>query len=181
MSTGDSDDTAGVDLLELLAADHHRLRHLVREDTDTATLVRELATHLVADAHLLYAEARHSVFDVDPLVDDLADVDHLLEEALVDLDKHPDADIRKRVQELAVRHIDHQEDGLFPRMRDEVDARRLVALGDVLGETLSQAPTHAHPNLPAEGPLAIVADALAARFDELRDAYREGRQGKEAD
>jgi hypothetical protein len=172
----------GSDLLELLAADHHRLRHLVLEDTDTAVLVRELATHLVADAHLLYAEARRSVANADPLVDDLADVDHLLEEALVDLDKHAgDPDVRKRVRELAARHIDHQEDGLFPRMRDEVDRRRLVALGDALGEVLAQAPTHAHPNLPAEGPLAIIADALAARYDELRDAYREGRRGKEAD
>jgi hypothetical protein len=173
-----SDDApSGSDLLDLLAADHHRIRHLVAEDPDAPTLVRELASHLVAEARLLYPEARRSVAGIDRLVDDLLDVDHLLEEALVELDKADTPEHRKRIRELAVRHADHQEDGLFPRLREEADPARLAALGDVLGEVLAEAPSHAHPRLPDEGAFAVIADALAARFDELRDAYREGKQG----
>ena len=174
-------DGTGSDLLDLLAADHRRIRRLVAEDADVPTLRRELSAHLVAEAHLLYPEARRSVYSVDQLVDDLLDADHVLEEALVDLDRHDEAAARGRVQELAVRHVDRQEDELFPRLRADADPRRLVALGDALGEVVSQAPSHAHPNLPDEGSLSVIADALAARFDELRDAYREGREGKDGE
>jgi hypothetical protein len=172
-----SGDGSGADLLELLAADHHRMRHLVAEQTDAATLIRELASHLVAETRLLYPEARRSVAGVDRLVDDLLDVDHLLEDALVDLDKADTPEYRKRIRELAVRHADHQEDALFPRVREEADPARLAVLGDVLGEVLAEAPSHAHPRLPDEGAFSVIADALAARFDELRDAFREGTEG----
>lgn len=165
---------AGTDLLELLETDHQRIRRLLTEG-DGRTLVRELSIHLVAEAHLLYAEARRHVADGDALVDELLDVDHRLEEALVDLDKARGEDARARVDELALAHIDQQERRLFPAVADAVDRHRLAALGDVLGEVMREAPTHPHPRLPDEGSLAIIADAFAARYDELRDAYRDGR------
>jgi hypothetical protein len=168
-----SDDTTPVDLLELLAADHHRIRHLVREDIEVPTLVRELAAHLVAEAQLLYPEARHSVADIDKVVDDLLDIDHLIEEALVDLEKADTADHRKRVLELAVRHADHQEDLLFPHVKEQADPERLGDLGVVLGQVLSEAPSHAHPNLPDHGAFGIIADTLASRIDRWRDKHRD--------
>jgi len=39
------------------------------------------------------------------------------------------------------------------------------------------APTHPHPHLSDSGVLETLSDLVAARLDELRDAFREGRRG----
>jgi hypothetical protein len=164
------------DVLELLEADHHRIRHLLAEGAPDAELIRELTVHIVTEAHLVYPEARHNVADIDRTVDDLLDVDHLLEEALLDLEIGGGDDVRKRVRELGVRHCDHQEDLLFPRLRSDIERDHLVDLGDALGEAMAGAPTHPHPNLPDEGLRSSYADAIAAIIDDWRDARRRRRE-----
>jgi hypothetical protein len=113
---------------------------------------------------------------IDAVVDDLLDVDHLLEEALLDLEKGGGDDVRKRVRELGVRHCDHQEDQLFPRMRTDIDRQHLVDLGEALGVVMTGVPTHPHPHLPDEGLRAAYADAIAAVIDDWRDALRRRRE-----
>jgi hypothetical protein len=163
------------DLLELLEADHRRVERLLGEGADTHTLVHEIATHVVAEAQVLYPEARRSL-NADDLVDACLDLDHLLEEGLVSLE-HEETDATA-LGELFSRHVVRQEADLFPALHAAVPAARLVALGDGLQLAVRTAPTHGHPHLPDSGTLEVIADAVAARLDELRDAFREGRRGK---
>jgi hypothetical protein len=165
----------GPDLLELLEADHRRIERLLTDGAEQHTLVHEIETHVVAEDQLLYREARREL-NADDLVDACLDVDHLLEEALVNLERgsvDPAA-----VAQLFARHTARQEADLFPALHAAVPAERLVALGEGLQQAMRMAPTHGHPHLPESGPLEIIADVVAARLDELRDAFREGRRGR---
>jgi hypothetical protein len=166
-------DAESPDVLELLEADHRRIERVLAESTDTAEIVREIATHLVAEDQELYREARKQL-DADALVDACLDLDHRLEETLVRLEDGK-ADVNT-VAELMARHVDRQESDLFPALHETVDHDRLVALGDALQMSVRGAPRHAHPHLPDEGSLEVIADAVAARLDQLRDAYRRGRR-----
>ena len=168
-------DDDGPDLLELLEADHRRIERLLAEGADTHTLVHEIETHVVAEDQALYPEARKKL-NADDLVDSCLDVDHLLEEALVGLE-HDSVDLEV-VKELVNRHIARQEADLFPALHEVVPRDRLVGLGDSLQMSIRTAPTHGHPHLPETGALEIVADLVAARLDQLRDAFRAGREGK---
>lgn len=165
----------GPDLLELLEADHRRVERLLADGADTNTLVHEIATHVVAEAQVLYPEARRSL-NADDLVDACLDLDRLLEEGLVALEH--EATDAAALGELFSRHVARQEADLFPALHAAVPAERLIALGDGLQVAIRTAPTHGHPHLPESGSLEVIADAVAARLDELRDAFREGRRGK---
>jgi hypothetical protein len=173
-----ADDTAGdggPDLLELLEADHRRIERLLADGADAHTLIHEIETHVVAEDQILYREARKKL-NADDLVDACLDVDHLLEEALVALE-HSTVDVAV-VKELVGRHVARQEADLFPALHEAVPRDRLVALGDSLQQSMRTAPTRGHPHLPDSGALEIIADLVVARLDQLRDAFREGREGK---
>jgi hypothetical protein len=164
----------GPDLLELLEADHRRIERLLTEGGDSHALVHEIETHVVAEDRTLYREARKQL-NADDLVDACLDLDHLLEESLVALE-HGTTDATA-VKELFDRHVARQEADLFPALHDAVERPRLVELGSNLQYAVRTAPTHGHPHLPDSGVLETLSDLVAARLDELRDAFREGRRG----
>jgi hemerythrin-like domain-containing protein len=171
----DDADNGGPDLLELLEADHRRIERLLGEGADTHTLIHEIETHVVAEDQVLYPEARKKL-NADDLVDACLDVDHLQEEALVALE-HGTVDVGV-VKELFDRHVARQESDLFPALHEVLPRERLVALGDALQLSVRTAPTHGHPHLPDSGTMEVIADLVAARLDQLRDAFREGREGR---
>jgi hypothetical protein len=158
------------DLVELLEADHRRLEQLVADSDAGPELVRELSAHLVAESQLLYPAARRHLPDAEVTVDGLVEVDGRLEEVLLDLDKHGGAGPgATELGELFRRHVSEQQ-WLFPQLRQVVDGAELRRLGDALGPTIMEAPTHPHPHLPAEGRLEVIADAVASGVDHIRDA-----------
>lgn len=163
---------ASGDLVELLVADHQRMLRLIEEGAEHATLVREVSAHVVAEHQLLYPLVRRRVAGGDALVDALVGVDHRLEEALVDLEgADAEGQARSAVESLLARHVSEQH-GVFAALRETATPEELRRLGDALGPTLMQAPTHPHPHLPEEGPLEVIADSLAASLDQARDALR---------
>ena len=167
-------DTAGApDVVELLETDHARIHDLIAAG-DRWAVVRELSSHLVAEDQLVYPALRRAVNDVDELIDACLDGDHELEEALLAVDKEEVADL-DAVAALFSAHVQAIETEVFPRMRATIDNERLVALGDSLQEVVRSAPTHPHPHNPDEGAFEVVADAIAAEIDQIRDAYHEGK------
>ena len=163
------------DLLELLEADHRRIQRLVGEGQTGASLVAELSSHIVAEHQLLHPALRDHLAGGDAAADALTDIDHSLERALGRLEDGEAGVDREEIATLFARHVAGQEE-LFPEVRRAVDPERLQELGQQLGPTLSEAPTHPHPNLPEEGPLEVIGDAVASSLDQLRDALR--RRGR---
>ncbi len=139
---------------------------------DAGALVRELSSHLVAESQLLYPALRREVPDVDFAVDQLVETDHRLEELLADLDDdEDDAGIRAQVRTWFAEHV-RQQDALFPELRLRADPGELRRLGESLGPTIMEAPTHPHPHLPREGAFEVISDAVASSVDHLRDALK---------
>jgi hypothetical protein len=167
-----SDETA--DLLELLEADHHRVSDLLVAVGVGRGLVSEVSTHLVAESQLLYPILRHRLPDADVAVDALLETDHRLEELLLEVergDAGPSEDTE--LVELWADHVRRQE-SLFPELRQVVEPDELRRLGDTLGPTIMEAPTHPHPHLPQEGALEVISDAVASSVDHIRDALKRG-------
>ena len=156
------------DLTELLEADHRRMHASLGAGGASSKLIREVSSHIVAEHQLLYPAVRHRMADGNTVVDNLIAIDHELERSLAEVDRD-----RSRptsgVAALLVRHVEEQE-RLFVELRRVVDADELRRLGQALGPTLMQAPTHPHPHLPEEGPLEVIADAVASSVDHVRDA-----------
>lgn len=171
------------DLVELLEADHRRLEQLIGDGAG-AELVRELAAHLVAETQLLYPAVRRHLPAEETVVDDLLEVDHRLEQLLVQVEKEgPAGRAGRELGALFGRHVSEQA-GLFPQLRGAVDDEELRRLGGALGPTVMEAPTHPHPHLPDHGPLEVIADTVASGVDHIRDALRhqddEARKREEA-
>lgn len=171
-SSGESGQTA--DLLELLEADHHRVSDLLVVVGVSRGLVSEVSTHLVAESQLLYPALRHHLPDADVTVDALLETDHRLEELLVDVergDSGPSDDAE--LADLWADHVRRQE-ALFPELRHVAEPEELRRLGDAVGPTVMEAPTHPHPHLPREGSLEVISDAVASSVDHIRDSLRRG-------
>ena len=159
------------DLVELLQADHARMADVL-SSADSGALVSELSAHLVAESQLLYPALRRAVPDVDFAVDQLLETDHRLEELLAGVDGHqPETAVLAEVRTLFLEHV-RQQDALFPELRLRADPGELRQLGDTLGPTIMEAPTHPHPHLPREGAFEVISDAVASSVDHVRDALK---------
>lgn len=171
-----SDQTA--DLLELLEADHHRISDLLVVVGVGRGLVSEVSTHLVAESQLVYPTLRHHLPDADVSVDALLETDHRLEELLVDIDRDDAAPaVDTELAELWADHVRRQE-ALFSELRPVAEPEELRRLGDALGPTIMEAPTHPHPHLPREGALEVISDAVASSVDHIRDALKRGEHDR---
>jgi len=165
------------DLLELLEADHHRVSDLLTVVGGSRSLVSEVSTHLVAESQLLYPALRHHLPDADVAVDGLLETDHRMEELLLDVDRGDEgAAVGSELRELWTDHVRRQE-ALFSELREVTEPEELRRLGDTLGPTIMEAPTHPHPHLPREGALEVISDAVASSVDHIRDALK--REGHE--
>ena len=174
VESSDRSSDEAAELLELLEADHHRISDLLVVVGVGRGLVSEVSTHLVAESQLLYPALRHRLPDADVAVDGLLETDHRLEELLLEVergDASPSDDTE--LAELWADHVRRQE-ALFPELREVTEPEELRRLGDALGPTIMEAPTHPHPHLPQEGALEVICDAVASSVDHIRDALRRG-------
>ena len=163
------------DLVELLQADHARMADVLAS-ADGSELVSGLSSHLVAESQLLYPVLRREVPDVDFAVDQLVETDHRLEELLADVDDDQGAaGIPAPIAALLSEHV-RQQDALFAELRQRADPRELRRLGESLGPTIMEAPTHPHPHLPREGAFEVISDAVASSVDHIRDALKRERE-----
>ncbi len=170
--TPDQSSDQAADLLELLEADHHRVSDLLVVGGVGRGLVSEVSSHLVAESQLLYPALRHHVPDADVTVDALLETDHRMEELLAEVDRGDgDPAIDAELRELWADHVRRQE-ALFPELRQVAQPEELRRLGETLGPTIMEAPTHPHPHLPREGALEVISDAVASSVDHIRDALK---------
>ena len=151
------------DAIVILREDHKELRRELRafartRQVDTARraelrdrVVDLWAGHLEADDHGLYPEARDRVPDLLPEVLVASERNELVERLVTDLRELPPYDERlaakmQVLDELTERHVDHDEDELFPRVREAMGRNDLRALGRQIRS--NRADQHREPDDP---------------------------------
>ena len=122
------------DITELLTADHRRMARLLDDGAPARELVSELASHLVAEAQLLYPSLRRHLDTGEADVDGLLTTDHRLEQVLTALD-HSGGDPPAELAEVFAHHVSEQE-RLFPQLRRRAGDEELRRLGEALGEVV---------------------------------------------
>lgn len=159
----------GSDILDLLAADHHRIGSVLAEGGSDIDVIRELSMHLYAEEEVLHPLLRRTVANGDDLADDLLDGDHQILVLLREAEEKGVSPLTEELRDLLGRHRDAFATAA-EQARAQVAPDELARLADVLLATLAEAPTHPHPGLAAErGSLKPLLDAAASTVDHLRD------------
>jgi hypothetical protein len=163
----------GSDILELLAADHHRIGGMLAEGGGETEVIRELSMHLYAEEEVLHPALRRDVANGDDLADDLLDVDRQLLHLLREAEEKGLSERTEALRDLFGRHRDAFTAAAVVA-RAQVAPDELTRLAEVLLAALAEAPTHPHPGLADErGALKPLLDATASTVDHLRDRLHE--------
>lgn len=174
-------DASGTDLAELIAADHRAVEALFdRLDADAGDrkevveeLVKALSRHAVAEEQVVYPALR-AAEGGDLLADHAIDEHQVVKDALnrVDGGKPDDENVASSlttVMEEVRLHANREEAELLPALRAAVGDERMVELGRAYVEARDKAPTRPHPHAPNTPPGNVVAGAVAAPVDKVRD------------
>jgi hypothetical protein len=68
------------------------------------------------------------------------------------------------------RHVDDEENDLFPKLREHCSQQQLAELGSKVEQAEKTAPTRPHPSSPSEGSSLAALAPGAGMVDRLRDA-----------
>lgn len=171
----------GTDIATIIQADHREVEALF-DQLDAGTgdrkelalqVSRLLSPHAVAEEQVLYPALRGA--DDGDLTADHAIQEHgVIKDALTRLERL-DADSDgfgsslTTVMEQVRTHVHEEENDLLPRLRAAVGDDRMRELGEAFEKAKGRAPTHPHPHAPSTPPANLVAGAVAAPIDKLRD------------
>jgi len=72
------------------------------------------------------------------------------------------------------RHVEEEQEELFPKARRLLGDDLLFELGDRIEKAKKIAPTRPHPRAPDEPPGNLVAGTVAAVMDRAKDMVRDG-------
>lgn len=189
MSASDKPDQA-FDATEYLTRQHREMEHIWAQleeaherGADTqAEIARRLVTllsqHDAIETQLLYPELRRVGGDDGRRMSDHSLDEHqVVREVLASVDgADPSApDVFERFEKCIASvtgHVEEEERDIFPLLRQALDERELVALGERMDKMLPMAPTHPHPMTPRSKVGASVAGAVSGVIDKARDALR---------
>jgi hemerythrin superfamily protein len=181
-------DTEDLDVLELLARQHREIKGLFSVvETSTGAqrrdafhrLVRLLAVHETAEEEVVHPAARRA--GLQDVVEERLREEHGAKELLQQLDElGPDApEFPDRLRELrqdVAEHAEHEETTEFPRLREQHDRERLLAMAKLVRAAEATAPTRPHPGVESGAANAMVGP-FAAIADRARDAIRAATGG----
>ncbi|MHB1923912.1 MAG: hemerythrin domain-containing protein [Acidimicrobiales bacterium] len=181
-----TDKTNNADAVDLLLEQHQEVRRLF-DQVQTAQgdqrremfdcLLRMLAVHETAEEEVIYPLVRAAVPDGDALADARLEEEAEGKTLLAELEKLGTADSAfspklATFQEKVDEHARHEEEKVFPALREHVDPDKLVAARKALETAEAIAPTHPHPHGPDSALGNIVAGPMVAVVDRVRDALR---------
>jgi hemerythrin superfamily protein len=184
----------GGDVIEELTTDHREVEEMFgrieslpsgdkqrKELADQATI--ELVRHSVAEEMYLYPAVRQYLPQGDGIADKEIEEHSGAEQAMKKLEKRgaDDPEFDRLIGELMreVRdHIDDEENGLFPQLRDSAGKEDLDKLGEQVRHAKKAAPTRPHPSVPSTPPANKLLAPGAGLVDRARDALSgRGRSG----
>jgi hemerythrin superfamily protein len=138
-------------------------------------VIAELVRHSVAEEHYVYPAVRQWLPNGDELADRELSEHAEAEYTMKDLDGLDPTDSRfdQLLGQLisAIReHVEHEENDLFPRMREHVDQADLQTLGQQVVSAKESAPTRPHPSSPDKPPMNRILEPGAGLVDRMRDS-----------
>jgi hemerythrin-like domain-containing protein len=174
-----------MDAIALIRQDHRVAEELFRRYeglTDPAgrretveAIIRELSIHAAIEEQVLYPAVQDVLEDGESLAREALDEHRDAKEALSDLDRmdptEPGFDGKVRAMIAEVRHhVEEEETEMLPKLASALPASRLEEIGESLERARTIAPTRPHPHAPQTPPGNVVAGAVAAVVDRIRDA-----------
>ena len=141
-----------MDVIDLLVADHNRVRGLISrykdadeaDDTNEASqladaIIRELNVHMVAEESVFYQAVKKRTNEIKDDVDEGYEEHHVAKVLIGEIqDLKPGSDqwVAKMTVliESVEHHVDEEEDELFPSVRSSTDAPRREELGQEFDE-----------------------------------------------
>ena len=188
-----------MDAIALLQRDHNEVEQLFKEFeklTERAhkskekivnKVIRELAIHSAVEEMLFYPAVRTAALKAntralkeaaDTVLESLEE-HHVAKWTLSELEKMKPEDERydAKVQvlmESVRRHVEEEQEELFPKARRLLGDSLLFELGDRIEKAKKIAPTRPHPRAPDEPPGNLVAGTVAAVMDRAKDMVRDG-------
>ena len=182
------------DIVTVLAAQHDQVRALLTQLHDSFApledpiraaagpfqeLVRLLAIHETAEQEVVYPvlKSQLQAADVaDPRLAEEHEAKRLLSklERMAVIFEFPAT--LAEFEKVAFDHADHEEQQVFPLLRDRIDAdqRRKMAVDFRAAQAV--APTHPHPHAPDSAVGNFLVGPVLATIDRVRDAIRERSQ-----
>ncbi|HEX3540991.1 MAG TPA: hemerythrin domain-containing protein [Acidimicrobiales bacterium] len=179
----------GRNLIALLLEDHAKVKGLLEQVGDAAVdqeslfrrIVKDLATHEVAEEEVVYPAVRSWVKDGEALADARVDEQQQTEVLLASMERmEPDtAEFRGSLEILrsaVLEHATHEEVEVFPALRRDVAPERLATLAQAYTVAKAMAPTHPHPNAPNTFPGNVLVGPAFAIVDRAYDVVRSALQ-----
>jgi hemerythrin superfamily protein len=187
MQTTPTDAQTTEDVVDLLRAQHARIRDLFdevmhsdgREREDAfRQLVRLLAIHETAEEEIIHPAARR-LPGGDGIVDDRLAEEREAKELLSELDGMDIDDPRflKSVDKLRMDVLTHaraEERYEFDRLKDQFSPTQLKGFAAAVRAAQATAPTHPHPGVESASKNMLVGP-MAAVVDRVRDMIRDAR------
>ena len=139
-----------------------------------ASMIEALSRHAEIEELVFYPALRQQLPRSESAVLEALEEHHLVKIALKELESlDPSAkrfDAKATVMiELVRHHIKEEETDVFPKVRDRIDRRQLLTMGDELRAAKPRVPTRPHPGAPDEPPTNGVAGGAVAVIDRVRD------------
>jgi len=176
-----------MDAIALLKEDHKAVRALFRRferaaPTATKTqqdlaaqIIEELSRHAAIEEQLFYPAVRETFPDDQEYVLEALEEHHAAKSLLAEIDRLPPTHERFRAKVMVViesvaRHIEEEENTVFPELRRAMGRKQLSELGSALQAAKKTAPTKPHPHLPDEPPLLPLVGVAAGMVDMARSA-----------
>lgn len=179
----------GRDLIALLLEDHAKAKRLLEQIGDPGVeqeslfrqIVKDLATHEVAEEEVVYPAVRSWVKDGEALADARIDEQQQAEVLLASMERMDPAspEFRSSLEELrsaVLEHATHEETEVFPALRRDVAPERLATLAQAYTVAKALAPTHPHPNAPSNFPGNVLVGPAIAIVDRAYDVVRSALQ-----
>ena len=176
-----------MDAIALLKQDHKSVRAKFRRferaggratktrDELAEQIIEELSRHAAIEEQLFYPLVRETFPDDEEYVLEALEEHHAAKVLLAELDRLPTAHERFRAKMMVLiesveRHIEEEEQTVFPQLRRKLGRSRLNDLGRALEDAKKEAPTKPHPHLPDEPPMLPLVGAAAGVVDLARTA-----------
>jgi hemerythrin superfamily protein len=173
------------DAIALLKGDHREVEQLFKRFEKAgsgahrvkgqlvASMIEALSRHAEIEELVFYPAVREQMPRAESDVLEALEEHHVVKVVLRELESmDPGAerfDAKVTVMMEAVRHHVKEEEGeLFPKVRNRIDRRELVDLGEQLQAAKRVVPTRPHPAAPDTPPGNVVAGAAVAVMDRAR-------------
>jgi hemerythrin superfamily protein len=173
------------DAIALLKSDHREVEQLFKRFEKAgsgahrvkgqlvASMIEALSRHAEIEELVFYPAVREQMPRAESDVLEALEEHHVVKVVLRELESMDPAaerfDAKVTVMMEAVRHHVKEEEGeLFPKVRNRIDRRELVDLGEQLQAAKRVVPTRPHPAAPDTPPGNVVAGAAVAVMDRAR-------------